>query len=90
MTSAIRSESACVVAMPDEVFGEKACAVVILRPDRRLVLNELLEFLQGQNIARFKMPERLEVVNEFPISPAGKILRRELQANLAAKLANAG
>jgi 2,3-dihydroxybenzoate-AMP ligase len=83
-------ESACVVAMPDAVFGEKACAVVILRPDRRLVLNELLEFLQGQNIARFKMPERLEVVNEFPISPAGKILRRELQANLAAKLANAG
>ena len=80
-------ESACVVAMPDEVFGEKACAVVILRPDRRLVLNELLEFLQGQNIARFKMPERLEVVSEFPISPAGKVLRRELQATLAAKWA---
>ena len=78
-------ESACVVAMPDEVFGEKACAVVILRPGRQLVLGELLEFLKGQNIARFKMPERLEVVNEFPISPAGKILRREIQAALASK-----
>jgi len=77
-------ESACVVAMPDEVFGEKACAVVILRPGRELVLSELLEFLKGQDIARFKMPERLEVVNEFPISPAGKILRREIQ--LALKL----
>jgi 2,3-dihydroxybenzoate-AMP ligase len=81
-------ESACVVAMPDEVFGEKACAVVILRPDRRLVLSELLEFLQGRDIARFKMPERLEVVNEFPISPAGKILRREIQATLASKFAS--
>jgi 2,3-dihydroxybenzoate-AMP ligase len=79
-------ESACVVAMPDEVFGEKACAVVILRPDRKLVLSELLEFLQGRDIARFKMPERLEVVNEFPISPAGKILRREIQVALASKL----
>ena len=79
-------ESACVVAMPDAVFGEKACAFVILRPDRRLALNELLEFLQGQNIARFKMPERLEVVDEFPISPAGKVLRRELQAALAVKI----
>jgi len=77
-------ESACVVAMPDEVFGEKACAVVVLRPGRKLVLSELLEFLKGQDIARFKMPERLEVVNEFPISPAGKILRREIQ--LALKL----
>jgi 2,3-dihydroxybenzoate-AMP ligase len=79
-------ESVCVVAIPDPVFGEKACAVVILRPDRRLMLEELLEFLKARNIARFKMPERLEVVNEFPISPAGKILRRELQAALAAKL----
>jgi 2,3-dihydroxybenzoate-AMP ligase len=83
-------ESACVVAMPDAVFGEKACAVVILLPECRLALDELLEFLKGQNIARFKMPERLEVVNEFPISPAGKILRRELQAALAAKLAGSG
>jgi 2,3-dihydroxybenzoate-AMP ligase len=79
-------ESACVVAMPDEVFGEKACAFVILRPDRRLALNELLEFLKGRNIARFKMPERLEVVEEFPISPAGKVLRRELQGALAVKI----
>jgi 2,3-dihydroxybenzoate-AMP ligase len=78
-------ESACVVAMPDEVFGEKACAVVILRPGRQLVLSELLEFLQGRDIARFKMPERLQVVNEFPISPAGKILRRAIQAALASQ-----
>jgi 2,3-dihydroxybenzoate-AMP ligase len=80
-------ESACVVAMPDAVFGEKACAVVILRPGRRLALDELVEFLKVQDIARFKMPERLEVVNEFPISPAGKILRREILAALAVKLA---
>jgi 2,3-dihydroxybenzoate-AMP ligase len=77
-------ESACVVAIPDDVFTEKACAVVILRKGFTLSLNELRAFLETRDIARFKMPERLEVVDEFPISPAGKILRRDLRAALAA------
>ena len=76
-------ESACVVAIADEVFTEKACAVVILREDCSLTLDELSRFMKGRDIARFKIPERLEVVKTFPISPAGKILRRELRAALA-------
>ena len=79
-------ESACVVAMPDEVFGEKACAFAILRPDCTLTLEELLDFLHTREIARFKMPERLEVVDEFPISPAGKILRAGLRMDVAKKI----
>ena len=80
-------ESACVVAMPDPVFGEKACAFAILRDGCGLTLEELLDFLQQREIARFKMPERLEVVEEFPISPAGKILRRDLRSAVAGKIA---
>ena len=38
---------------------------------------------------KFKLPERLTVVNEFPISPAGKILRRELRQVAAKTIANA-
>ena len=78
--------SACVVAMPDAVFGEKACAFAILRQACALTLEELVSFLQSRDIARFKLPERLEIVNEFPISPAGKILRRELRAQIAQQL----
>lgn len=78
--------SVCVVAMPDATFGEKACAFAILREGCVLTQEELLAFLQQQDIARFKMPERLEIVNEFPISPAGKILRRELRARIAEKM----
>lgn len=78
-------ESACVVAIPDDVFTEKACAVVILREGFELSLDELRAFLEKRNIARFKMPEMLEVVEAFPISPAGKILRRELRTALAAR-----
>ena len=79
-------ESACVVAMPDPVFGEKACAFTILRQNCALTLEQLLAFLQTREIARFKMPERLEVVEEFPISPAGKILRARLREAVAEKI----
>jgi 2,3-dihydroxybenzoate-AMP ligase len=79
-------ESACVVSIADEVFTEKACAVVILREDCSLTLDELSVFLRGRDIARFKIPERLEVVKTFPISPAGKILRRDLRAALAGQI----
>lgn len=77
----------CVVAMPDEVFGEKACAYVILAAGETLSLKELCDFLLAREIAKFKLPERLEVVDAFPVSPAGKILRRDLRERIEAKLA---
>ncbi|MEZ5788102.1 MAG: AMP-binding protein [Xanthobacteraceae bacterium] len=75
-----------VVAMPDDVLGEKACAFVTLNPGQQLTFEELREFLLANRIAKFKLPERLEVVDEFPISPAGKILRRTLREAIEAKL----
>ncbi|MCO5080011.1 MAG: hypothetical protein M9937_30560, partial [Chelatococcus sp.] len=75
-----------VVAMPDEVLGEKACAFVTLNPEQQLTFEELREFLLANRIAKFKLPERLEVVDEFPISPAGKILRRSLREMIEAEL----
>jgi 2,3-dihydroxybenzoate-AMP ligase len=74
------------VAMPDPVFGEKACACVVLRPGARLAFDELIAHLRGQQIASFKLPERLEVMPSFPVSPVGKILKRELREMVASKL----
>jgi 2,3-dihydroxybenzoate-AMP ligase len=81
---------ACVVAMPDKVYGEKACAFVITRPGVPLDFDGLIDFIAARKIAKFKLPERLEIVDAFPISPAGKILRRELRARIAAKLETEG
>ncbi|NQV57442.1 MAG: AMP-binding protein [Rhodospirillales bacterium] len=81
-------KSVGLVAMPDEVFGEKACAYVILLPGKELDLEQLNAFLQERKIAKFKLPERLEVVDEFPLSPAGKILKRDLREDITRKLAN--
>lgn len=79
-------QNVAVVAMPDPIFGEKGCAYVILKPGETMDLKELQDYLMSKNIAKFKMPERLEVVNEFPLSPAGKILKKELRVDIEIKL----
>ena len=75
------------VAMPDPVFGEKACACIVLQPGTELTFADLIAHLRAQQIASFKLPERLEIMESFPISPAGKILKRELREIVAQRLA---
>jgi 2,3-dihydroxybenzoate-AMP ligase len=75
------------VAMPDPVYGEKACAFVILKEGRTLTFEALKAFLMQSNVAKFKLPERLEVVEQFPLSPVGKILKKVLRDRIAEKIA---
>src|SRR5215813_10148939 len=71
------------VPVPDPVLGERMCACVILRPGATLTLPDLVEFLAAQEIARHKLPERLEVVDSFPLSPVGKVSKKDLAAMVA-------
>ena len=79
--------SVVLVAMPDPVFGEKACACVIAKDGATLTLPELVAWLKAKRIASFKLPERLEVMERFPVSPVGKIMKRELREQIAALVA---
>ncbi len=74
------------VPMPDAALGEKMCAYVILRAGTSLTLPELVAFLQTHEIARFKLPERLEVVPDFPVSTFGKVSKKALAERIAAEL----
>jgi acyl-CoA synthetase (AMP-forming)/AMP-acid ligase II len=71
-----------VVAYPDEVLGERACAVVVPRPEAAVTLEEIVAYLKEEGIATFKLPERLEIRGELPRNPLGKILKRELRDEL--------
>lgn len=75
------------VPMPDPAMGEKMCAYVILKTGAALTLAELVAFLQTHEIARFKLPERLEVLPDFPVSTFGKVSKKALGEMIAAKLA---
>jgi 2,3-dihydroxybenzoate-AMP ligase len=80
-------EAVSLVAMPDPVFGERACAVVVPIPGAQLDLPQLVAFLRAQGIASFKLPERLECVERLPTSPVGKVMKRELREWLAQRVA---
>jgi 2,3-dihydroxybenzoate-AMP ligase len=64
--------------MPDPQLGERMCAFVMLRPGMTLTLQELTSFLLEKEIARFKLPERLEVLEELPLSRVGKVMKQAL------------
>jgi 2,3-dihydroxybenzoate-AMP ligase len=74
-----------VVAMPDPVLGERACAYVIPRPGMPPTLAELTRFLsEDKRVARFKLPERLEVRDRLPTTAVGKISKKDLREEIAA------
>ncbi|HZB93688.1 MAG TPA: AMP-binding protein [Stellaceae bacterium] len=75
------------IAMPDPELGERMCACVIPRPGAALSLDALIAYLAGKEIAKFKLPERLELMSDFPLSPFGKVSKKALVEQVAQKLA---
>jgi len=63
------------VAMPDPDLGERMCACIVLAPGKSLTLQELVAYLQTKEIAKYKLPERLEVMSDFPLSKFGKVAK---------------
>ncbi len=76
--------NAACVAMPDERLGERMCACVVLKPGETLTLDALVAFLEGKEFARHKLPERLEVMEDFPLSSFGKVSKKSLAETVAA------
>lgn len=72
------SQSA-IVPMPDPVLGERACAFVTLAPGAgAATLEELCDYLLERRIAKNKLPERLVVVDDMPLTPTRKIIKGKL------------
>lgn len=77
-----------VVAMPDSFFGEKACAFIILNTNESaLSVDDLGRFLLTQGLAKFKLPERVEIIGEFPVTRVGKVDKQALRHRIADILA---
>jgi 2,3-dihydroxybenzoate-AMP ligase len=66
------------VPVPDPVLGERMCACVITRDGKTLTLDELIAFLLGMGMAKYKLPERLELIDDFPLSTFGKVSKKAL------------
>jgi non-ribosomal peptide synthetase component E (peptide arylation enzyme) len=73
---------AAIVGAPDPRLGEKNCLCAIVKPGASLTLDEVVAFLKGR-VADYKLPEALVVMNDFPMTPTGKIRRPELVKRVA-------
>ncbi|WP_326635233.1 AMP-binding protein [Streptosporangium sp. NBC_01755] len=79
-----------IVAMPDPVMVERACAFVVPVPGATPTLDELVAFLLGKQLAKQKLPERLEIVAELPKTQSGKVQKFRLREHVQERLKAAG
>ncbi|WP_049656287.1 long-chain fatty acid--CoA ligase [Kitasatospora sp. MY 5-36] len=75
---------AAVVAVPDEKWGERPLATVVLRPGATAGLKELRAFL-GERIASWQLPERWSIVESVPKTSVGKFDKKVIRASYAAE-----
>jgi 2,3-dihydroxybenzoate-AMP ligase len=73
------------IPVPDAALGERMCACAILRDGVSLSFEELKQFLIAKEIAKFKIPERLEIMADFPLSTFGKVSKKKLAEMVTAK-----
>jgi long-chain acyl-CoA synthetase len=71
---------AAVIGLPDALHGEEICAVVVADPAATSALDvEALVEFSKEHLGRHKYPRRVEVVDELPLGPSLKVLKRELR-----------
>jgi acyl-CoA synthetase (AMP-forming)/AMP-acid ligase II len=71
-----------VVGVPDERTGERACAVIVASDQPAPDLADLGELLMRHGVAKFKVPEQVEIWDALPKNDAGKVLKHRILATL--------
>jgi fatty-acyl-CoA synthase len=67
-----------VIGMPDERWGEVGLALVVPRPGRTVDASQVANFCR-ERLAKYKVPRRVDIVDALPLSPQGKVLKKELR-----------
>ena len=79
--------SAAIVGYPDREMGERTCTYVIPRAGQIITFEEMVDFLKEKRLAMYKLPERLEIVEEFPaVGDSGKVDKKALKEDIAEKV----
>jgi len=78
-------ERVAVVGIPDDRLGEGTCACIIAKKGQTFTYDEMKAYFKDR-VARFKIPDRIEFMDEFPTTPSGKIRKVELREIMAKKI----
>lgn len=75
-----------VIGMPDPVLGERACAYVQLKPGEKLSFEDIISFLKGKGASVLQLPERVEFMDNLPLTKANKPDKKPLREDIKRKL----
>ncbi|MCK5097291.1 MAG: o-succinylbenzoate--CoA ligase, partial [Desulfobacteraceae bacterium] len=79
--------SVAIVGYPNRELGEKCAAYVIPKAGSEFTFKMMVDFLKSKEIAMFKLPEHLEIVDEFPaVGDSGKINKETLKKDIRQRL----
>ncbi len=79
-------ERVAVVGMPDRTMGQKCCAFVVPRRGESLTFDEVTSFLKTKRIAPYKLPEKVKIIDELPVTKEQKIDRKVLRVKAAEEI----
>jgi long-chain acyl-CoA synthetase len=71
-------QECAVIGLPDPEWGERVTALIIPQPGKTIDTDDLIGYLKSR-LSPFKVPKEYHMIENFPKSPAGKILKRELR-----------
>lgn len=71
--------SVAVVGFPDRRFGERVCAFVAVKPGCRFTFEDMTTYLNERQLTKQYFPERLEVLENMPQTPTGKLQKFKLR-----------
>lgn len=72
--------------MPDPKLGEKLCLCMTVGDGHEVTLDDIVRVISYAGVARFKIPERLVVVDGMPITEGGKIDKKAMREDIRARL----
>ena len=78
------------VGMPDPVLGERVCAFIKPKKDRTLSFEETIAYLREQKTSVLYFPERIEVIEDMPLTNAGKVDKKLLREKIKETLKKEG
>ncbi|OLF17335.1 (2,3-dihydroxybenzoyl)adenylate synthase [Actinophytocola xanthii] len=70
------------IPLPDPEYGELVCVCVVLQPGRSLTLEEVRDLFAAEGVAKFKHPQQLEIVADFPLTAVGKVDKKALRQQI--------
>lgn len=79
-------QEVAVVGMPDKVLGERICAYVALKPEAVMTFDDAISFLKARGASVQQLPERIEVVDELPMTKIGKVDKNALREDIRRKI----